>query len=309
MLASIDIGTNTIRCIVVNSRNDVLQPLFVDMKIIRLGENFKNSGFITENAINRVINGIKSYLKIIKDYGINKSDIVVTGTSVMRDAPNGKNVAEIIKNETGIDVHIISGEQEADITLSGISSCFEDLDEFYAIDIGGGSTEFMYYRNGRSIWKRSLNMGVVHLTEEYIKSDPVSQGDLLTLEKIIKDNLSVLKNDLNKAGILIEPLRLLGTAGTVSTLAMIDMGIMNYDRLKLHGYKLKKENVRKIYKMFIDLKVQDRMKIKGLEKGREDLVVSGTAICLKSMEFFGVESITVSECGLLEGLIGYKIGL
>lgn len=304
MFASIDIGTNTIRCMIASSRQEVLNPLFVDMKIIRLGENFKNTGIIGDDNVKRAINELKSYLKVISSYGVTRGDIIVTGTSVMRDASNGQLVAKKIFEEVGININIISGDKEADITLSGISLCFDKLNDFYAIDIGGGSTEYIHCKNGSALWKRSLNMGVVHLTEEYIHSNPVSNHDLLAMESAIDNNLNSLKNEIIRAGIHIEPLRVIGTAGTVTTLAMIDSRIGNYDRLKIHGYVLKKGNINKIYKKFIELKIKDRLNITGVEKGREDLVICGTAICLKSMEFFDAVSITVSECGLLEGLIG-----
>jgi exopolyphosphatase/guanosine-5'-triphosphate,3'-diphosphate pyrophosphatase len=304
MFASIDIGTNTIRCMIANTKQEVLTPLFVDMKIIRLGEDFKNTGIIGDGPVKRAINELRSYLKIINSYGISARDVVATGTSVMRDAPNGQLVARKIFEEVGININIISGDKEADITLSGISMCFGKLSGFYATDIGGGSTEYMCCKNGSALWKRSLNMGVVHLTEEYIHSDPVSHYDLLAMESAIDNNLNLLKNEIMKAGISLKPLKLIGTAGTVTTLAMIDNRIGNYDRLKIHGHLLKKENINNIYKRFIKLKIKDRLNITGVEKGREDLVLCGTAICIKSMEFFDVDSITVSECGLLEGLIG-----
>ncbi|MCL4542882.1 MAG: hypothetical protein M1458_03945 [Deltaproteobacteria bacterium] len=307
MLASIDIGTNTIRCLVVSSGKDVLTPKYVDVKIIRLGENFMKEGVITEASILRLKDALNHYSKKIEEFGIKRDEVAVAGTSVLRDAPNAKDILEYIRKEFGFNVRIISGEKEALVTLAGIASCFGNLKEFYALDIGGGSTEYACFKSGRPLWKYSLNMGVVHLTEGVVKSDPVSSYDLSKMEEYIDNNLNSLKRRILKSGYKFEPLNLLGTAGTATTLAMVDLELGIYDRLKVHGYVLKKRNIGKIYKKFIGKKAFERLNITGVEKGREDLVLAGTAIMLKSMNFFGTDSLTVSECGLLEGLIGYNI--
>ncbi len=303
--ASIDIGTNTVRCLITGSGNgnNVLSPYYVDMKIIRLGENFKKEGIITRLSIQRLINALKIYTAKFKEYGIEPDEVVITGTSVLRDAPNAQDVKNIIFKEFGLKLNIISGEKEALITLRGISSCFNNLNEFYSIDIGGGSTEYVCVKNGVPLWKYSLNMGVVHLTEEIIHSDPVSEEDLGQLEREIDGKLCSLKAEILKSVYSFEPLTLIGTAGTATTLAMVDLKMDKYDRLKVNGYFLKKESVADIYEKFINTKIADRLNIKGVEPGREDLVLAGTAIMLKSIEFFEVPGFMVSECGLLEGLI------
>ena len=308
MYASIDIGTNTIRCLITDSRANLLKPEYVDMKIIRLGENFKKENIITASSLRRLKDALKIYSGKIKQYGIDPDKVAITGTSVLRDAPNAPEIRNIIRREFGLNLEIISGEKEARITLKGISACFDDLSEFYSIDIGGGSTEYACVKNGAPVWKYSLNMGVVHLTEEIINSDPVSGGDLSALEEEIEKELGLLKGKIIKKGFAFEPLSLFGTAGTATTLAMVDLGIKDYDRLKVHGYFLGKEAVAGIYKKFIGAGAEDRLKIKGVEPGREDLVLAGTAIMLKSIDLFGVSGFTVSECGLLEGLINISAG-
>lgn len=307
MLASIDIGTNTIRCLIVSSDKDVLTPEYVDMKIIRLGENFTKERIITEASVLRLKDALNYYAEKLKRFGIKPDKVAITGTSVLRDAPNSAEILENIYKEFGLNVRILSGDKEASVTLAGIASCFKDLKEFYALDIGGGSTEYSCFKSGHPFWKYSLNMGVVHLTEETVKSDPVSAHDLLKMEKEIDNSLNSLKQRILKSGYKFEPLNLLGTAGTATTLAMVDLELKGYDRLKVHGYVLKKENVLKIYKKFIEKKAYERLNITGVESGREDLVLAGTAIMLKSMDFFEADKLTVSECGLLEGLIAADI--
>ena len=301
--ASIDIGTNTVRCLIVGHKSDLLRPDYVDMKIIRLGENFKKEGIITQNSINRLREALKVYSEKIKNYGIKPEKVVITGTSVLRDAPNSEEVKNIIFSEFGFNLQIISGEQEALITLKGISKCFNGIKEFYSIDIGGGSTEYVCVKNGTPLWKYSLNMGVVHLTEEIIKTDPVSEENLKELESRIDNKLKILKNKIKEDGFVFNNAALFGTAGTATTLAMVDLNMKNYDRLKVHGYFVSREKTAEIYKRFASTKISDRLKIIGVEAGREDLVLAGAAIMLKSIDFFEVKGFTVSECGLLEGLI------
>ena len=301
--ASIDIGTNTIRCLITCPENNFLSPDYVDMKIIRLGENFKKEGIITDNSINRLKDALKIYLEKIKNYGIKPENVVITGTSVLRDAPNAEEVKNIIFREFGFNLEIISGEKEALITLKGISKCFNGINEFYSIDIGGGSTEYVCVNNGSPLWKYSLNMGVVHLTEEIIKTDPVSEENLKELESCIEQKLNTLKTKIKETGFVFKQATLFGTAGTATTLAMVDLNMKSYDRLKIHGYFVSREKTAGIYKRFAAAKISDRLKIDGVEAGREDLVLAGAAIMLKSMDFFEVSGFTVSECGLLEGLI------
>ncbi len=307
MFASIDIGTNTIRCLIVSAGKNVLTPEYVDMKIIRLGENFTKERIITEASVLRLKDALNYYAEKLKRFGIKPDKVAITGTSVLRDAPNSAEILESIYKEFGLNVRILSGDKEASVTLAGIASCFKDLKEFYALDIGGGSTEYSCFKSGQPFWKYSLNMGVVHLTEEIVKSDPVSAHDLLKMEKEIDNSLNSLKQRILKSGYKFEPLNLLGTAGTATTLAMVDLELKGYDRLKVHGYVLKKENVLKIYQKFIEKKVYERLNITGVESGREDIVLAGTAIMLKSMDFFEADKLTVSECGLLEGLIAADI--
>ena len=301
--ASIDIGTNTIRCLITGHENNFLSPDYVDMKIIRLGENFKKEGVITQNSINRLKKALKVYSEKIRNFGIKPENVVITGTSVLRDAPNAKDVKNIIFNEFGLNLEIISGEKEALITLKGISKCFNGINEFYSIDIGGGSTEYVCVKNGAPLWKYSLNMGVVHLTEEVVKTDPVSEENLKELESRIEQKLNPLKAEIIESGFVFKPMTLFGTAGTATTLAMVDLNMKSYQRLKVHGYFVSREKTAGIYRKFASAKISDRLKIDGVETGREDLVLAGAAIMLKSIDFFEVSGFTVSECGLLEGLI------
>jgi len=306
MFAAIDIGTNTVRCIIAESKKDVLRPLFVDMKIVRLGENFKKTGIINQSAIDRAMKVLANYSDIIRRYKINPEDVIATGTSVMRDAPNGKAVAHKIYDEFHIKVNIIDGEKEAEITLSGIENCFDGLKNFYAIDIGGGSTEYICCKDGLPLWKKSINIGAIHLTEEFLKSDPPEPDEILNMELYIENSINILKNDLLTSGYNFrQPLSLLGTAGTITTIAMVDMQLEDYSREKIHGYKINRENIKNIYKIFCGSDNKERYNITGIEHGREDLVIAGTAICLKSMDFFNASHITDSECSLLEGLITY----
>ena len=307
MFAAIDIGTNTIRCIIAKSKKDVLSPLFVDMKIVRLGENFKKTGIINKSAIDRAMKVLAYYSDIIGQYNINPENVISTGTSVMRDALNGKTVAGKIYDEFHIKVNIIDGEKEAEITLSGIENCFDGLKNFYAIDIGGGSTEYICCKNGLPIWKKSINVGAIHLTEEFLRSDPPKPDEILNMESYIDNSINILKNGLSASGYNFkESLSLIGTAGTITTLAMVDMQIKDYYRDKIHGYDIKKENIENIYKIFCSVNNAERSNIIGIEHGREDLVISGAAICLKSMDFFNASNIIDSECSLLEGLITYE---
>jgi exopolyphosphatase/guanosine-5'-triphosphate,3'-diphosphate pyrophosphatase len=175
-------------------------------------------------------------------------------------------------------------------------------------DIGGGSTEYIIAENGKVIGLDSLNMGVVSLTEKYLKSDPPSAGDLSDIRSAVDSFLLTLKTwesglpELSHIGGNSDSI-LVGTAGTITSLAALDQNLEIYDTRKINNYVLTKDAVDRLFKRLSGMTHKERVAIKALEEGRADLIIPGTIIVQKTMEEFGFNELVISDYGLLEGLL------
>ena len=174
-------------------------------------------------------------------------------------------------------------------------------------DIGGGSTEYIFTEDKKLVNSVGTDLGVVHLSERYITKDPVDEEELKALEKAIADKIKNVKDEINSSFLIPHSSLLIGTAGTVTTLAALDLNLYPYDPKKINGYILKFENVKKLLDRLKKMPLKERRNIPALEKGREDLIIPGAVIVIKTMEIFGFDSMVVSDYGLREGIILAKM--
>lgn len=297
-IAGIDIGTNTLRLLVSEIDNDYFKEIYSEKRITRLGEGLSNLGCLTKSAIGRSITTLKDFRSIIDRYKID--EIVVVATSAVREAGNRQYFIDLVRRETGFDIEMISGEEEARRTFLGILHGLDKgIDSIVAIDIGGGSTEFIYGRGGKIITKISTGLGVVKLTEKHIKSDPILPSDLAYMQEEIEDKIKKAITGLGE----IKGARLVGTAGSITTLAAIDQKLETYNPVRINNYILKLTSLERIFSEFISRSINERKKIVGLEPGREDIIVAGAAILRAAMKEMGYDSLIVSDYGLREGIV------
>ncbi len=307
--ASIDIGTNTLRLLIAEvDGTGALKPLLYKRAITRLGGNFTDAG-IDLRAAERAFSALSDFRRIISENnGADKVSVVAT--SVVRRAKNRDWFLSEVAKRSGFKIDVISGDEEARLSLLGVMNVIKDSrDKRLVIDIGGGSTEFITTKGQgiRGAW--SMEMGVVHLTEKFLKSDPPLGSELKGLEDEIKCVTKELKGLMAKEG--IDPAEysgdrgalLVGTAGTITTLAAMDQDLETYDRDRINNYTLSLEKVKNMYRYLTGLTLKERENVLTLEKGREDLIIPGSAITFIVMESFGFPEIKVSDAGLLEGII------
>ncbi len=326
VIAGIDIGTNTLRLLITEIGKHHFKEIHSERMITRLGEGLSGSGRLTNNAIIRTVSTLKDFRTIIDRYMIN--EVVVVATSAVREAENRQYFIDLVKKETGFDIEVISGEEEARRTFLGILHGLDKgiypaskasvegeapmrlspsegatqapiIDNIVAIDIGGGSTEFILGKEGRIKEKISSNLGVVKLTEKYIKSDPILQSDLVRMQGEIRAMIREVVLQMGNMG----GTRLVGTAGSITTLAAIDRKMETYNPLRINNCILKLASIRTILSDLVSKTIEERRTIKGLELGREDIIVAGAAILITIMEEMGHDSLVVSDYGLREGLI------
>ncbi len=307
--ASIDIGTNTLRLLIADrGPGNAIKPVLYKRAITRLGGGYTEDVGISPEAAERTVTVLEDFSRLIAEN--HAQEVFASATSVVRRAKNKDAFLSSVRSRTGINPSVISGTEEARLALAGVLSVLTDnAEKRLVIDIGGGSTEFIATRGTEIVGAWSMEMGVVHLTERHIVSDPPKDSELSGMDAEITEVLSILMMDMAEDGIDLGDYSaasgcvLVGTAGTVTTLASLDMGLPAYDRDKVNNYILKKERVQALYKQLAGLTLKQREEVLSLEKGREDLIIPGSAITVLVMDGFGFNELMVSDAGLLEGAI------
>ncbi len=226
--------------------------------------------------------------------------ITIVATSAVRESKNRQEFLTRVKEGTGWDVEVLTGEEEARRTLLGIRFGLPGtMGDFLGLDIGGGSTECILARKGQPPQVISLDLGVVRLLEREFHHDPPAVQDLQNAEACIDKELVSVAQAFGK----LSAIPLVGTAGTITTLAAMAQGLKKYDRTQVHNYELSFVTVKKLEKELISKTGQQRLSIPGLEPGREFVIVAGTVILRRIMETFGFKACLVSDYGLREGIL------
>jgi len=218
----------------------------------------------------------------------------------VREARNREEFLVRVQQEAGMEVEVIDGVEEARRTLLGIQSGLpREIQGFLGLDIGGGSTEFIISKPGQRPEGTSIDMGVVRMTERLLKSDPPTVPELKAAEQLITEMTHQALKQIGGG----KGLPLVGTAGTITSLAAISQKLMTYDPFRIQNYSLGLMTVREIEQSVVGKTRQERAGLAGLEKGREEVIVAGALILRCIMEVLGSERCLVSEYGLREGVL------
>ncbi|MCX8012018.1 MAG: Ppx/GppA family phosphatase, partial [Desulfobacterota bacterium] len=306
-IATIDVGTNTVRLLIADyDSGDKIFPVVRKEVITRLGGNFFPQKIITPAASERTIAVLRDFKKLIDEY---KPEMVIAvGTSVIRESTNRANFIAQVQNQTGIKIIPISGEIEAKISSYGALlpvNCY--YDQAFIFDIGGGSTEFILTQKNTIVKLESVPLGVVHLSEKYFFNDPPTLEELDRTENLVREKIWQLRENFQKVNFY--PFKsnskviLIGIAGTPTTIAAIDLKLTHYDQEKVTNHLLEFIRIKEIFRKLVVLKADERSKLPGLQKGREDLIIPGIIITMAVMEAFSFSQLQVIDSGLLEGLI------
>jgi exopolyphosphatase / guanosine-5'-triphosphate,3'-diphosphate pyrophosphatase len=294
--AAIDLGTNTARLLIGGiSAQGQIQPLVQRSAISRLGGGFSRDRGLSSEARCRAVTILGEFARDISAHGV--VAVRAVATSAVRDARNGHDFVREVYEKTGISLQVIAGDVEAQLNLQGVLSGLNDVGDLFVFDIGGGSTEYVLTRGKTLLFSMSLPLGVVRLTE--------GKGIVSTMDDKVSRELNRLRLALLENNFLekLSGSTLIGTAGTVTTLAAMHRTVDYRDSSLLHGTALPLTAVKTLFKTVVALSPHDRLALPGLEKGREDLIVAGTLITLRTMELFGFEHCTVCETGVLQGAL------
>lgn len=298
-VAAIDIGTNSTRLLIVDYKNGTYTVLDRDLIISRLGEGVDKNKYLNDKAIERTVTALEKYDKKIKKYNVKKVKIV--GTSALRDVKNKNDFINLLKKRTSFKINIISGNQEAKYIYKGVKTDIKSND-FLIVDIGGGSTEFIW-KNQKEIVEKSLDIGAVRLTERIVEDSKkaLSNKEQKKLQKEINQALN--KENINK----YKAKKLIGVGGTITTLAAMNLGLEKYDSGKIHQYLLLKEDIEQLFNKLSKSNISERKNMKGLNESRADIITAGAIILELIMEIVDINKITVSERDILYGLINEAI--
>ena len=305
ILAAIDIGTNTFRLLIAEvshpgshdkySFNDIISERI----ITRLGDGVQKTGFLNESAINTSIKALKKFSEIISDNNVCMTSAIAT--SALRDAKNSAGFLERAKAEAGIEIKIISGKREAEITSSGMLIDVPIQESAIMIDIGGGSTELIFMKDKALLSSASLNLGVVYLANKYMQEDPPLSSDLSVMDKEISKTIQPAINSFRE--FITSDTTLIGTAGTITTLSAVSQNLKCFDHNMIHNSKLSIDKVNAIYSDISVVSSKKRAAYIPYERERLDIIVPGTLILLKLMESFKFNTLNVSNYGLREGIL------
>ena len=292
--AAIDLGTNTARLLIAERLPGGIVPVLVEREIVRRGGGFNEEFGLSTEAQLRALACLARFSETVRGFGVNK--VRASATSAVRDAVNGRMFVEKVFQETGIHLVVIDGEEEARLTLTGVLSALDSEPKtLVVLDIGGGSSEFSVSSGGMPAFIKSMPIGVVRLTEGFDTADKMYER--------VNSVLNHLGDDLATAGIAFsEEAELVGTAGTATTLAAIKLEMVEYDYRAVNNFTINRVDIGVIFERLSLLSPPDRLSIKGLEKGREDLIIAGLIIITSVMDKFGFTRLKVSDFGLLEGL-------
>lgn len=292
-IASIDIGTNTILMLIVESIGNLeFQILNQQFSTPRLGEGVDKNGIISQNAINRALEVLINYKKICNDY---KVDVIkAVGTSALRDAKNSSEVLKIFKSILNYDVEVISGENEAYLSFIGsVNSTKRSL----LIDIGGGSTELIIGENNQIQNRISLQIGAVRITEKFFKNIyPIN-------DNFYNDAINYIKEQLNNFKIDSKIEFIYSVAGTPCSIATALKGIPDYEVDKVDGEKIYIEDIQNILNKFKLMNPNEISEKYLINPKRADIIAAGTLILYLILQQYNLNYTIVSSKGLRFGII------
>jgi exopolyphosphatase / guanosine-5'-triphosphate,3'-diphosphate pyrophosphatase len=283
-VAAIDQGTNSTRLLVADVSDGHVEELHRETRITRLGEGVDERRRLLPGPVARVRSVLTDFRRIAESVGAER--ILLVATSAVRDAENGEAFLGEIEWSFGFATRLLSGDEEARLTLRGISSDRPLRPHTLVLDVGGGSTEFIL---GES--RHSVDVGSVRLTERFLRSDPPTQDELERCAAAVRESLPDL-----------EPEDAVGVAGTITTIAALDLGLDEYDRDRVHGHVLSRPGAEEQLQRLAAMTVDERRALGAMDPERAPVIVGGAVIVVEVLRAYGLDGIEVSERDLLDGI-------
>ena len=293
-VAAIDVGTNSTNLLVIDEHGTELTRTITST---RLGEGLQSTGELSLEAMTRTVEVIASYVTAAQALGV--TNIQIVGTAACRRARNAPRFSELLREKTQLTIEVLSESDEASLTFSGALIGLPVIDTpTLVIDIGGGSTEYTVGTQSIDVFA-SIPFGAVTSTDSHISSDLPRPEDLTNLIGAVSDELEDITRDHPIVGTAI---RTVGVAGTIVTIAAVELGLHEFDDSALHGMSLTREAVEDVFRTVATEPLTLRVQNPGLGPDRADIIVAGCCILVATMRRLHLAEITVSTRGLLDGV-------
>ncbi|MGC3997918.1 MAG: Ppx/GppA phosphatase family protein [Anaeromyxobacter sp.] len=306
-LAAIDVGTNTVLLLVAEQRGGQLVPVLERAEITRLGKGVDASGRLDPERLEATVAVLADFAAAARALGAR--EIACVATSAARDAANGAEFFAAARDRAGLRAEVISGDEEARLVYASAARDFGggaaggagvaggDI-PLAVLDVGGGSTEWIVGEGPRPRGRVSLQLGAVRLTERHVRTDPIGRDGVTALRDAARAALE------GAAALAPAPgARMVGVAGTVTTLAAVAQALPRHDAGRVHGAALARGEVDALVDRLAPLPLAQRAQVPGMEPKRADVIVAGAVVVSEAMRRFGFEALTVSDCGVRWGLL------
>jgi exopolyphosphatase/guanosine-5'-triphosphate,3'-diphosphate pyrophosphatase len=302
-IAVIDVGTNTARLLVAELAGPArVEELLRESNVTRLGSQVERRGRLDPEAIERTMTVLADYVQRAEELGAQRRIAVMT--SAVREAADGRRFAADASERHGLEVHVLSGEQEARLTYLGATdgeagSFGQDDERLLVLDIGGGSTELVVGHGTTVDFHVSTRAGVVRQADRHIAHDPPASTEREALAADVRATLAEGVPPPWRAGVR----RAIAVAGTPTSLAAILQRLEPYDPLRVHGYRIALEEVQRVRRRLETMTLRERRRVPGLHPDRAITIVPGLIILEEAMELFGLEQVEASEHDILRGAV------
>lgn len=300
VVGAIDIGTNSTRLLVAEidgaGGDAKLRTLDRRMRITRLGQGVDRTRALAPEAIGRTVDVLREYRVALDEHGVTRAR--ATATSAARDSSNRDDFFDAAREVLGFDLELLSGDEEGSLSFLGATAGLDAPAPYLVVDIGGGSTEFVLGTD-TPVGVISVDIGCVRITEQFLESDPPAPEELSNAVAIVRDYIA----DVERAipGVR-DAATLVGLAGTVTTVAAVEMGLPEYDADKIHHFRLTKAAAEDVFRTLATEKAADRAHNPGLEPGRVDVIVGGALVLVTILRALDFDKVLVSEADILDGL-------
>ncbi|MCC5674286.1 Ppx/GppA family phosphatase [Kocuria rhizophila] len=309
-VAAIDCGTNSIRLLIADARTDesgrtVLRDVVREMRIVRLGQGVDATGWLAEAALKRTFAAADEYAALIEHHGADRVRFVAT--SATRDAGNRDVFVAGIRSRLGVEPEVVSGDEEAALSFRGALNAAAELDpadRVLVVDLGGGSTECVLGTPREVIAARSVDVGCVRMTERHLGSNPPTEEQQARVLRDVDEAMDVVARTVP----LERTTRLVGVAGTVTTVTAMALGLEHYDPERINGTVVEIPDVTRACRELTAMTREQRAALGFMHEGRVDVIGAGALVWRRVVERVAratdgrVRTVTASEHDILDGI-------
>jgi len=295
-VAAIDCGTNSIRLLIADIESNKLREVVRDMEIVRLGQGVDQTGEFHPDAIKRTLAAVDKFAAEITRRGVQK--IRFCATSATRDATNRALFIDGVRERLGIEVEVITGAEEAKLSFIGaIQDLNTNFAPFLVVDIGGGSTEFVF-GNNKVESAKSVNIGCVRMSERHFANDPPTQNQIELARADIQEAIALAGSEVP----ITQAKTLVAVAGTATTVAAAALKLDTYDRYSIHLSHISAAQVHEVSEIFKNKDRSERMNLGYMHPGRVDVIAAGSLVLSEVMKATGATEFIASETDILDGI-------